>query len=63
MFTQHKDYQHYLKEVLIPEEKLQERIRELGAEISQDYKDKDLLKPFVLFRPFLSKLHYNGLCS
>lgn len=36
-------YQDVLKEVLIDEETLQKRVRELGIEISKDYQDKDLV--------------------
>lgn len=43
-----KDYREYLEEVLIPEEQLQGRIRELGAEISADYADEDLLLICIL---------------
>ncbi|MBM3144666.1 MAG: hypoxanthine phosphoribosyltransferase [Chloroflexi bacterium] len=35
-------YQELLKEILIDEETLQERIAALGAEISRDYKEKSL---------------------
>ena len=35
-------YQDFLSEVLIPEQELQERIKELGEEISADYKDEEL---------------------
>ena len=41
-------YQELLAEVLIPEEKLQKRIAELGAEISRDYKGQDLLLICIL---------------
>src|SRR5690554_2761830 len=37
-----------VKEILIDEEKLQKRIKELGQEISKDYKGKDLLLVCVL---------------
>jgi len=37
-----QDYHEIIGEVLIDEEKLQKRISELGAQISQDYKGKDL---------------------
>ena len=37
-----QDYHEFLKEILIPEEKLQKRISELGEEISKDYFGKDL---------------------
>ncbi len=42
------DYQDFLGEILIPEEKLQERIAELGDEISRDYCDKNLLLICIL---------------
>jgi hypoxanthine phosphoribosyltransferase len=35
-------HEAYLEEILITDDELQGRIRELGAEISQDYGDKDL---------------------
>ncbi len=35
-------YQKFLSEVLIPEQELQERIRELGKQISEAYTGKDL---------------------
>lgn len=41
-------YQGVLAEVLVPEDKLQRRIAELGAEISRDYEDKDLLLICIL---------------
>lgn len=37
-----QSYHEFLSEVLIPEQELQDRIRDLGAEISQDYSGKDL---------------------
>jgi hypoxanthine phosphoribosyltransferase len=37
-----QSHEAYLAEVLISEEELQDRIRELGAEISADYHEKDL---------------------
>lgn len=43
-----QDYQEFLAEILIPENKLQARIRELGKEISQDYLGKDLLLVCIL---------------
>jgi len=43
-----EDYKLYLKEILIPEDKLQERIAELGAEISKDYRDANLLLICIL---------------
>lgn len=42
------DYQSFLEEVLISEDQLQARIAELGAEISCDYKDKNLLLICIL---------------
>jgi hypoxanthine phosphoribosyltransferase len=42
------DYREFLQEILIPEDKLQERIRELGAEISRDYAGQDLLLICIL---------------
>jgi hypoxanthine phosphoribosyltransferase len=38
----------YIAEILIPPDRLQARIAELGAEISQDYEGKDLLLLSVL---------------
>jgi hypoxanthine phosphoribosyltransferase len=38
----------YVKEVLIPEDRLQQRISELGAQISRDYVGEDLLLLAVL---------------
>ncbi len=43
-----QDYHEFLEEVLIPEDVLQKRIAELGAEISKDYKDKELLLVCIL---------------
>lgn len=43
-----QDYRDFLGEVLIDEQKLQNRIAELGAEISRDYKGKDLLLICIL---------------
>ncbi len=42
------DYRDILLEVLVPEDRLQARIRELGARISQDYAGKDLLLICIL---------------
>ena len=43
-----QDYREFLLEVLIPEDRLQARIRELGAQISWDYEGQDLLLLAVL---------------
>jgi len=43
-----QDYHEFLAEVLIPEARLQARIRELGAEISRDYADQDLILICIL---------------
>lgn len=43
-----EDYHSYLAEVLIAEEQLQQRIAELGAEISRDYQHHDLLLICIL---------------
>ncbi len=43
-----QDYHEFLEGVLIDEEALQNRIRELGQEISRDYQDKDLLLICIL---------------
>jgi hypoxanthine phosphoribosyltransferase len=43
-----RDYREFLESVLIGEEELQRRIRELGAEISRDYQDSDLLLICIL---------------
>lgn len=42
------DYHDFLGEVLIAEEPLQARIREIGAEISRDYQGKNLLLVCIL---------------
>ncbi len=41
-------YQEHLEEILITEEQLQRRVRELGQEISADYEGKDLLLICIL---------------
>ena len=43
-----QDYHEFLQEVLISEETLQKRIAQLGAEISRDYKGKELLLVCIL---------------
>ncbi len=43
-----QDYHEFLEEVLIPQDVLQERIAELGAEISRDYQGKELLLVCIL---------------
>jgi len=42
------DYHRFMEEILIPEEQLQTRIRELGTEISHDYQGKDLFLICIL---------------
>ncbi len=42
------DYNSFLKEVLIPADLLQKRIKELGAEINRDYQDQELLLICIL---------------
>jgi hypoxanthine phosphoribosyltransferase len=43
-----QDYQEFLEEILIPEQVLQARVAELGAQISADYQGKDLLLVCIL---------------
>lgn len=43
-----QDYRDVLKEILIPEDMLQQRIAELGVEISRDYAGKKLLLVCIL---------------
>lgn len=43
-----QDYHEFLDEILISEDQLQARIRELGQEISRDYEGKDLLLICIL---------------
>jgi hypoxanthine phosphoribosyltransferase len=43
-----KDYTEFLEDILIPEEQLQQRIAELGAEINRDYRGEDLLLVCIL---------------
>ena len=54
-------YQEFLAETLIDEEQLQARIQELGAEISQDYQDGNLLLICILRGgvPFMVHLSRN----
>lgn len=54
-------YQDFLAEILIDEKQLQERIKELGAEISQDYQDGNLLLICILRGgvPFMVHLSRN----
>ncbi len=42
------DYREFIDEILIPEETLQARIKELGAQISRDYQDKNPLLVCIL---------------
>ena len=42
------DYHDILQETLVPEDRLQARIQELGAAISRDYADRDLLLVCIL---------------
>jgi hypoxanthine phosphoribosyltransferase len=56
-----KDYQYYLKEILITEDALNRRIAELGSDISADYKDSEdfllvcILRGAVVFLTDLSR--------
>ena len=43
-----QDYHEFLEEILIPEDALQQRIAELGSDISRDYQGKDLLLVCIL---------------
>jgi len=45
-----RDYREFLGEVLIPEDKLQARIAEIGAEISADFKNQDNLLLVCILR-------------
>lgn len=45
-----RDYREFLGEILIPEDKLQVRIAELGAQISRDYAGKDGLLLVCILR-------------
>lgn len=42
------DYKHFLAEVLIDSDQLQARIKELGEQISEDYRGEDLLLVCIL---------------
>ncbi len=43
-----QDYREFLAEVLIPADRLQQRIQELGAELSRDYAGQDLMLICIL---------------
>ena len=43
-----RDYHEFLKGILISEEALQKRVKELGAQISQDYANQELLLVCIL---------------
>jgi hypoxanthine phosphoribosyltransferase len=43
-----RDYREFLSEILIDEQTLQNRIKELGEEISRDYAGEDLLLICIL---------------
>jgi len=43
-----QDYQSFLAEILIPEEQLKERVKELGKEINRDYEGKKILAICIL---------------
>jgi hypoxanthine phosphoribosyltransferase len=43
-----RDYHEFLREVLIPADRLQQRIAELGAEISRDYQGQEILLVCIL---------------
>ncbi len=43
-----QDYHDFLKEILIPEDRLMARVAELGAEISRDYEGEELLLVCIL---------------
>ena len=43
-----KDYREFLSEILVSEEALQQRVTELGAEITRDYEGKKLLLICIL---------------
>jgi len=43
-----QDYHSFLAEILIPEDQLKKRVKELGGEISRDYEDKEILAICIL---------------
>lgn len=43
-----QDYREYLSKVLVTEQEIQQRVRELGAQITQDYAGKELLVICIL---------------
>jgi len=43
-----QDWRDFIQDVIIPEHRLQERIAELGKEISEDYADKEILVVCIL---------------
>ena len=45
-----RDYRDFIGEILIPEDKLQARIAEMGAEISEDFKGQDNLLLICILR-------------
>ena len=45
-----RDYHEFLEEILIPEDKLQTRVAELGAQISKDYSNKKNLLLVCILR-------------
>jgi hypoxanthine phosphoribosyltransferase len=54
-----RDYHEFLEEILVPAEDVQRRVKELGAEISQDFKNSDRLVLICILRGgvmFLSDL-------
>ncbi len=42
------DYHSFLAEILIPEDQLKARVKELGEEISRDYEDKEIMAICIL---------------
>lgn len=43
-----QEYKEFISEILIPEDKLKQRVKELGQEISRDYADKKILAICIL---------------